>query len=45
MKKLLLFLAGLTLSIGVMAQSTANYTFAYSYAGSLVDISSGRLFF
>jgi len=41
MRKFLLFLFGLTLSIGVMAQSTANYTFAYSYAGSLVDISSG----
>lgn len=41
MKKFLLFLFSLTFSVGIMAQSTANYTFAYSYTGSLVDISSG----
>jgi len=41
MKKFLLFLIGLMISVWTMGQSTANYTFSYAFNGSLEDISSG----
>ncbi len=41
MKKFLLFLIGLMISVWTMGQSTANYAFSYAFNGSLQDISSG----